>query len=331
MSMFHGNPHYYHNHLYSQVLAANARGEEPLRHLPSELLIPILGMAATGSCTTGVALALASPWIADVTLPARLAHVTLRTEKQVLSFKTLVYSSDRAADAVRTLWLAHGIGRTAESVMASILTACSHIRALACPLAPLEALCTSEQPFPPWFLSVHLNLLRHSDERTWMHLANTLNGSTFLHHLTHLRISCPVSQLRESFPAQDFPRLTHLAVGSESYWSRSPDEYASYIQHFAHALGRVWESTSLQLAVLVFRAYSHHPYQGVYSRHLRPGWQARELVRTAREICGSIILAYCAPLRPDNSFHESDFWAECAANGEDIWTLAQKQAALFAD
>jgi hypothetical protein len=322
MSRIHGNPHYYHNYLYSQVLAANARGEESLRDLPAEIITLILGMAATGSCTTGVALALASPWISDVTLPARLAHVTLRTEKQVLSFQTLVCSSDRAANAVRTLWLANGIGEAADRMMASILAACSHIRALACHLAPLEALCTAEQPFPSWLLSVqHFNLPWQS---LMTCLVRTPSGSAFLHHLTHLRISCYHYHLREYFPAQHLPHLTHLAVGSMSQWSRSPDQYATYIQGFAHALEPVWNSTSLQLAVLVFRAYSHHASHGWPI----PEWQTRELVLTMREVCGSKgILAYRAPDKP---FRESDFWAQCVANGEDIWTLAQKQAALFA-
>ncbi|KAJ7698574.1 hypothetical protein B0H17DRAFT_323677, partial [Mycena rosella] len=50
-------------------------------------------------------------------------------------------------------------------------------------------------------------------------------------------------------------------------------------------------------------------------------WQTRELVLAARA-CGPNILACRAP---DRQFRESMFWDECVAEGDDIWSLAQKQ------
>ncbi|KAJ7698570.1 hypothetical protein B0H17DRAFT_1177270 [Mycena rosella] len=323
MAMFHAHPRYYYRFLYSEILEATGRGERSLRDLPVEIIAEILSTVASSSRNTGLALAQASPWIANATHAARLAHVTLRTSRHVFSFHSLVCSSAGAASAVRTLWIGNSIGRTAEMMIPAILAVCPNIRALACHLAPLEILCRSKEPFPPWLLSVQLELTEfmgmpwQSPVSKWTRLARTTHGTAFLHNITHLRLPSHHYLFREFFPAQYLPHLTHLAMGSERCWSRSPEEYATYLRDFSRSLEHVWIVTSLQLAVLVFRAYSRHSY------HPWPPemWQTRELVLAARA-CGPNILAYRAP---DRHFRESMFWDECVAEGDDIWSLAQKQ------
>ncbi|KAJ7698562.1 hypothetical protein B0H17DRAFT_1050073 [Mycena rosella] len=208
----------------------------------------------------------------------------------------------------------------------AILAACQNLRALACHLAPLEILRGSTEPFPPWLLSLHLELTEymgitwHDTPTKWTRLELSTHGTAFLHNITRLRLPCHIP-FDESFPAQHLPRLTHLAMGSATQWSRSPVEYATYLRDFARFLEPVWALTSLQLAVLVFRPRSR------WSFHPPPSeaWQTRELVQAARK-CGPSIFACCLS---DRRFRESMFWDKCVTEGEDIWTLAQKQASLF--
>ncbi|KAJ7484348.1 hypothetical protein FB451DRAFT_1392907 [Mycena latifolia] len=323
MSIYQAHPPYYRHFLYSAIVDATARDETSLRDLPAELIIKILAMAALSSRTTGLALALTSPWIADVTLPARLAHVSLHTSRHVRSFHGLVCSSPRAAGAVRTLWIGSSIGREEDLLIPAFLTACTDIQALVCRLGPLENLCRSKEPLPPWLLSVQLTLPEFFP-RVWpgsrTKLLNRLAGTTaLLHNLTHLYLPSYQDLSPKSFPAQHLPRLAHLAMGSHQFWPRSPAEYASYFRYFAASLKHVRSLTSLQQAVLVFRPTS----RGRYPRS--EVWQTRELVEAAREYDSSI-LACCLP---HHQFRASKFWAECVADGEDVWSLAQKQASLF--
>ncbi|KAJ7484373.1 hypothetical protein FB451DRAFT_82776 [Mycena latifolia] len=328
MSMFQVHPQYYRHFLYSAIVEASARDEPSLRDLPAELITRILAMAALSCRTTGLALALTSPWTAHATLPARVAHVSLRTHRHFLSFHSLVCSSTRAAAAVRTLWIGDSIGWEGDLAISAILAACSHIQALTCNLAPLEILCRSEERFPPWLLSAQITLTEfmgmpwQSPVTKWTRLARSAHGTTFLHNLTHLRLTCHHYLFDESFPMQHLPHLTHLAISSERTWSRNPTEYATYLSAFTHYLQRLWTSTSLQLAVLVFRA----PSRSIYHQKISV-WDPCELGRAVKE-CGSNILTYCPP---QYHFRESKFWAECVVNGEDIWSLALKQKSLFSN
>ncbi|KAJ7667454.1 hypothetical protein DFH06DRAFT_218790 [Mycena polygramma] len=327
MSILQSHPKLYHGYLYSEILEANTRQEQSLRDLPVELIAEILAMVPSSSPRTGVALALASPWISDLTLATRLAHVSLRSYKAISSFQRLLCSSIRAAGAVRTLWIPDSIGPVLnESGIPAILRACTNLRALACHMEPLEPLLLSRESFPLHLLSVQFTMTEfvgmpwNSPISKWTRMMRTPHGAGLLSNLTHLRLVHHHYQL-ETFPAQNFPRLTHIAIGSERDWSRNPAEYPSHIRAFAQSLEHLWTATSLQLAVLVFRVYSRHAYRPQPPRI----WQARELVRAARDY-GSNILVYCVP---DTAFRESKFWDECVANGDDIWTLAQKQISLL--
>ncbi|KAJ6459789.1 hypothetical protein C8R47DRAFT_130568 [Mycena vitilis] len=328
LSILQSHPKLYYGYLYSEILEANARQEQSLRDLPVELIAEILTMVPLSSPRSGVALALASPWISDLTIATRLAHVSLRSYQAISSFYRLVCSSDRAAGAVRTLWIPDSIDPVLdESGIPAILRACTNLRALACHMEPLEPLLNSGESFPLHLLSVQFTLTEfmgmpwNSPVSKWTRLLmRTPHGPGFLSHLTHLRLVHHHYQL-ETFPAQNFPRLTHIAIGSDRAWSRDPAEYSSHIRAFAQSLEHLWTATSLQLAVLVFRVYSRHAYRPQPPRI----WQARDLVRAARD-CGSNILVYCVK---DTAFRESKFWDECVANGDDIWTLAQKQTSLL--
>ncbi|KAJ7123045.1 hypothetical protein C8R44DRAFT_159957 [Mycena epipterygia] len=322
------HPQYYLNFLYSNVLDATARQENSLRDLPVEIISKILTMAILESRSTGIILALASPWLSDISLAARLAHVSLRTSRQLDSFHGFIRSSSRAAAAVRTLWISDYVGKTAtESLIPNILSACPNLQALGCHLAPLDVLCRAKEPFPVWLLSVQITLTEfmgmpwQSPLTKWTRLLRTAHGATFLQNLTHLRLVSHHYLFDQSFPAHHLPRLTHLAMGSEKMWSRHPNKYSAHIHNFAHSIEHLWKLTSLKLAVLVFRVYSRHYYRPQPPQM----WQARELVQAARD-CRSGILIYCI-LHP--SFRESNFWDECATNGEDIWSLAQKQTMLL--
>ncbi|KAJ7477267.1 hypothetical protein B0H11DRAFT_2030487 [Mycena galericulata] len=323
------HPHYYRKYLYSAILEATARQQKSLRDLPVELITKIFEMSVMSSRSTGLALALAAPWISNMIFLARLAHVSLRTKKQISSFHSLVCASGRAGGAVRTLWISDSVEWPAETLIPDILRACQNLRALGCRLDPLQRLCDSQELFPTRLLSVQITLTEfmgvswHSPVSKWTHLIQTTHGTVFLHNITHLRLVHHHYLFEETFPAEHFPRLTHLAMGSEKRWSRSPAEYTAHIRSFAHSLERVWKATPLQLAVLVFRPFARH-YSRPHPPHL---WDARELVRVARE-CGSNILVYTVL---QQTFRESYFWDECAADGVDIWSLARKQTALLSE
>ncbi|KAJ7484346.1 hypothetical protein FB451DRAFT_1363884 [Mycena latifolia] len=256
MSIFQAHPPYYRHFLYSAIVEATARDETSLRDLPAELIIKILAMAVLSSRTTGLALALTSPWIPDATLPARLAHVSLHTSRHVRSFHGLVCSSPRAAGAVRTLWIGSSIGWEGDLLIPAFLTACTDIQALVCRLGPLENLCTSKEPLPPWLLSVRLTL------------------------------------------PEFFPRV----------WPGSRTILFNRLAGTTRARGE----------------FDLPPAGGARISTNQPR-STRELVQAVREY-GSSILACCLP---HYQFRASKFWAECVADGEDVWSLAQKQASLF--
>lgn len=334
VSKFHGHPTYYSHFLYRAVIDANRRQVPSLKDLPVELVTRILEFAAAspGGASTGVALARTSSWIAGLTLPVRLAHVLLRTRKQVVSFHALVSSSDRAAGAVKTLWICDcvenpGVDAPLRTLLPGILRMCTNIRALGCALPPLERLCTSRKPFPAHLLSIDLTLTETMSLRQppmgslskWARLEQRTQGALFLRAITHLWLSAHHYKLADSFPAEHFPHLTHLAIGSKWDWSRQPSNYPAYVREFARSVDSVRKAgaTSLQMAVLVFRPPSRHYYGSPL------GWESRALVQSARD-CGSDgILVYCA--RGSKKFRQSRFWNKCAAAGEDIWSLALEQ------
>ncbi|KAJ7644630.1 hypothetical protein FB45DRAFT_898349 [Roridomyces roridus] len=332
LSKFHGRPIYYSSFLYDEILEANSQQEFSLKDLPVELVARILELSISR------ALALTSAWIAELVFPIRLAHVLLRTRKQVRSFHALVCSSDRAAGAVKTLWVCDCVWTPGEpaslpTLIADVLRACSHLDSLGCALAPLQRLCTSDEPFPSHLLSVHVTLTEQMSLRTppgpvgwiskWDRLQQTMHGAGFLGTITHLYLSGHHYQFGDTFPAEYLPHLTHLAVGSERDWSRQPWMYSTYIRDFARAVdSRVRRACgSFQAAVLVFRP----PDRWYYDAPLQ--WEPRELVRAARNCGPDGILVYC--IAGGRKFRQSRFWDEAAADGEDIWSLARGQMAFL--
>lgn len=194
MSILQCHPSCYHKFLYAAIIEATERQEKSLRDLPVELIARILDFVAASSRSTGLALALVSPWLADVTLPARLAHVSLRTKKRIISFHRLLRSSSRAGGAVRTLWISD-VDSLLDNMVPAILRACPNLRALGCGLAPLEYLCRAQEPFPGWLLSVQLTLTEfmsppwQNHVHKWTRLRRAPHGAVFLQNITHLRLT----------------------------------------------------------------------------------------------------------------------------------------------
>ncbi|KAJ7226648.1 hypothetical protein B0H12DRAFT_241571 [Mycena haematopus] len=123
--------------LYQQIIVAQARGDPSLADLPVELIIDILAKAAFSSPSDARTLALTSSWTSEVTRAARLENVSIRTFRDLRSFRILVNSSQQAAASVRTLWISTNAGfRTEQAEVPLIVEACHNLTALACEFAP---------------------------------------------------------------------------------------------------------------------------------------------------------------------------------------------------
>ncbi|KAJ7499544.1 hypothetical protein FB451DRAFT_1358693 [Mycena latifolia] len=308
--------------LYEQGLQAQARPETSLADLPVELLISIFNLNMAASCrSTARSLVLVSPWISEVTLAARLAHISIRTLRELQSFHYLVCSSPRAAGAVRTLWILTNTGFYHEEAMIpDVLRACSNLHAVVCQVYPLAALCRLDDwfPMPPFRLTVIHNM-RHpwawDPGAQWKRILKAHHGTAFLQNLTHLHLG-HYHKLDAHFPAADLPALTHLAMGK--IWTDSEDDseasisrYAARIRDFVRELDQL--SLRLAAAVLVFWPVGRtHGSTGLVPA----------LVKAARENGSHSNIMVCCPSNPEQ---ELIFWEECVESGEDIWSLAQKQ------
>ncbi|KAJ7719629.1 hypothetical protein DFH07DRAFT_972848 [Mycena maculata] len=307
--------------LYNQVLAAQARHDKSLIDLPTELLIHILVISAF-SRETAWTLAYASSWISDVTLAVRMEHVSIRTMRQLRSFNKLVYSSSRAAIAVRKLWIATNAGGPAEQIfIPDIVRACINLRALACQVGPLLALCSAGDPFLPSRVQLTVMDNMHAERGVnlvsqWSRIILSIHGIPFLQNITHLHLPCYHYAFTESFPAAHLPRLTHLAMISRRW---HPPEF---ILDFGRALDRL--SLRLTMVVLVL-------WEGRGRRNgpqFLPPWYTREMVQAARDCSeNSNVVMYC----PSESHQQLKFWNATLDGGEDIWSLARRQMAMFSD
>ncbi|KAJ7121049.1 hypothetical protein C8R44DRAFT_787274, partial [Mycena epipterygia] len=264
--------------LYGQILEAQAQHRKSLVDLPVDLIISILVLSAASCRSTAKALALTSPWISDVSLPGRLAHVSIRTIRELSAFNELVCSSPHAAGAVRTLWIATNSPLAAEqALIPDVLRACVNLGALACKVGALEALCAvpfvwpSARPLQLTLLESMHTVWNGARGSHWPRILDAHHGIAFLNNLTHLHL--PLYQ-------QEFvvlPHLTHLALG---YWPHSGSAgYTGQIRDFARALDKL--SLRLVAAVLVlWRYYWPRINKGQFPRI---PWHTREMVQTARE------------------------------------------------
>ncbi|KAF8173764.1 hypothetical protein K438DRAFT_1771937 [Mycena galopus ATCC 62051] len=287
--------------LYQQIIDAQSRGEPSLVSLPVELLIDILVEIAFSSPCDARALALTSSWTSEVTQAARLRNVSIRSYRDLRSFHTLVHSSPHAAGRVRTLWISTNAGSDMqESTIPRIVEACYNLDALACEFTPL--------------LNTDLHPLRLARP---FHFTLTNNVGLY-NFATH-------------FPAMHLPNLTHLAMGSPLSQANPyspPCEHRDEIRRFADMLDH--HSLQLAMAVLVLWPW---PLRRPTMRRNGPQFSpipqhTRELVQTARDCSArSNITVYCA----SHAHRELRFWDACARAGEDIWSLAEKQMALFPD
>ncbi|KAJ7619047.1 hypothetical protein B0H17DRAFT_1219769 [Mycena rosella] len=313
--------------LYEQVLEAQARQERSFLDLPVDLIISILAIAASRS--TGITLALTSSWIADVTLTARLAHISIRTVRALESFHHHVCSSLRAAGAVQTLWILTNAGSHRErTLIPDVLRACVNLRAVACQVSALEDLSSAEDPFPqslgPFRLTLMENM-RHpyagSPGSNWGRILSDHHGTSVLHNLTHLHLA-QYHELDTHFPAAHLPRLTHLAMGKFQTWIGGPyfPALVRRVSDFAEELDQL--SLQLAMAVLVFWPHKNVTRKSTQRGQSPQPWPVHELAQAARDCgSGSNIMVYCASYADK----ESEFWEQSVGAGEDIWTLAQKQ------
>ncbi|KAJ7712035.1 hypothetical protein B0H16DRAFT_1900280 [Mycena metata] len=132
--------------LWQQLHAA----EKSLGDLPAELLIEILVIVASSFPAMSPALARTCRWVSDVTLPARMRHISVRGDHwAMVSLHTLLCSSQRAADSVRTLcamtWevsvhSGYSFYPDEKLLLPGIFRACTNLHLLACPLRTLENL-----------------------------------------------------------------------------------------------------------------------------------------------------------------------------------------------
>ncbi|KAJ6544124.1 hypothetical protein B0H19DRAFT_296209 [Mycena capillaripes] len=316
--------------LYQQILGAQAGGYPSLVDLPVELLITILVLAASSSRSSARALAIAARWTSEVTRGMRLKNVSIRTFRELQSFNMLVRSPSQASMTVETLWIATNAGHSMEkAIIPNIIRSCSNLTALACQLPALEALC-GDADAGGWWLARPFRLTLMDNTRWaggwWNRILACPLGSGFLHTVTHLHFAHYQHRLETHLPVAQLPNLTHFAIGpplAQIFFS--PQDHDGEIRSFASALDQL--SLRLAMAVLVLWP------TGERGPRMRKGpqfpptpWHTRELVQTARDCSAhSNIMIYCA----SDSHWELKFWDACANAGEDIWTLAEKQMALF--
>ncbi|KAJ7047943.1 hypothetical protein C8F04DRAFT_1387086 [Mycena alexandri] len=292
--------------LYDQFLTARERGKETsLSDFPADILIDILNLAASSSRSTVASLALTSTWVSDVTLEGRWKHTSVYWHLDTESLREMakVCSDTRISHAVRTLWFDPGAYYYWKcSCICDILERFPNLEALACEGVMLEALCCATK-IPPK-ASVRLTLIDQMDSR-WDGIVQnpSAHGKTFLRTITHLHLTQKPESL-DTFPVEHLPNLTHLAMGFSQGGYYPPAE----IGNFALCLDR---SLCLKAAVLVLpslsKCMSCTPQEAV------------EMVR--KYSTNSKIMFYCA----DPRCRESQFWDKLARDGDDIWSVAERQ------
>ncbi|KAJ7132330.1 hypothetical protein C8R44DRAFT_977960 [Mycena epipterygia] len=184
--------------------------------------------------------------------------------------------------------------------------ACPNLGALACQVAALGVFCDdADESFICRGVAVDV----HSDCPSFHPISAEHHTLTFLLHK---------HRFDKVFPAAHLPCLTHFAMGFHTLpnWSLQHTQYSEQIRSFARSLDQ--HSLRLTMAVLVLRP-----------SYFRPSpLSMRALAQAARD-CNSRsnIMIYCL----SDLHQELKFWDKCAGTGEDFWSLAQKQLALFSD
>ncbi|KAJ7174349.1 hypothetical protein C8R46DRAFT_1080632 [Mycena filopes] len=285
-------------------------------------------------------LARTSRLISDVTLAARLTHVsTLGRSFHLSSLHDLLTSSEKAAKTVQSLCIQdggelppspyHGGWGTHDRIGAwtylpDIIRACPNLRMLACPLAYLEWLgCVNEGfhwPAPPHIQLVLIGNTKSNDSwaQYWRRICKTPHGPENLRNITHLHFTHHCNDLERTFPAAHLPNLTHFAMLSHRTSKRnthsalSTEYYSAHIRDFATQLKHLRVALRLTAVAVLWPAKADWP------RLPASPWPPLELVQTARE---AHVLVYCVP----RARGELEFWGDFLRKEEDIWVMARRQ------
>ncbi|KAF8173763.1 hypothetical protein K438DRAFT_1771936 [Mycena galopus ATCC 62051] len=282
--------------LYQDILEAQSREEPSLVDLPTELVISILILAASSS-----------------------QHGLSSCSRFPVDLRSYTGSS------VQTLWISTNAGRKMErTIIPGIVEGCSNLTALACQYGALVSSLESaldpqhRQRSRPFQLTLIEKMGRYSP--AWDHILQSPLNPSFLRNLTHLRGG--YFQAGRELPLSHLPSLTHFAIGPPVVPRDYPPPRPEVeIRLFAHELDRL--SLRLTQAVLVLRP--HGPRMRKGPQFSTVPWHTRELVQTARDCSThSTIMIYCT-----SDSLGVEILGRRRQCREDIWSLAEKQMALY--